>query len=216
MKHLISFNNDSQLKDDLLLEVKRHEELDMIVQGHYGRENGKWTGCKVGCSIHSLNKIKGLDYRTDDHSAYESGFGVSRIIARLTDRIFEGLPKERMKTFPFEFWSAVPVGKNLDNVWRKFLIWLLVDPQTGVIKHAADDQQRKAIQDVADLLERSLVEKITPEQFREVHNAARAAAAAYAAAAYAYAYAAAYAAAAARKQRFVTMADKLIELLQAA
>jgi hypothetical protein len=244
MKTLISYLNDEQLKTDLLIEVKRHEELDMIVQGHYGRENGKFTGCAVGCSIHSLNKIRGKKHNYDDHAVYETEFGIPRIIARLQDKIFEGLPSEEAKKFPFRFLSAIGVGKNLEPVWKLFLVWLLVDPVEGVIKHAKTDQTRKAIQDVADLLSKSLLEKVTSEQFHEVRRAAYAAAAAAADAAYAAAaaaaaadaayaaYAAAAAAAAAdaadaanaaadaayaaRKRKFVVMADKLIELLQAA
>ena len=247
MNPTLSFHNDTQLKDDLLQEVKRHEELDQIVQGYYGRENGKWTGCAVGCSIHSLNKLRGKNYSYSDHSVYPKEFGIPEILARLQDRIFEGLPVEEVKKFPYRFLSAIPIGKDLDNVWRKFLVWLLVDPMDGVEKYARTDLQRKAIQDVADLLERSQSEKITVEQFRKVRKAAAAAAAdaaAYAAdaadaaaydaadAAYAAADAAAYAAAyaadaaaydaadaaydAARRGHFVKMANKLINLLEAA
>ena len=32
-------------KREFLAEVKRHRELDMIVQGTYGKTNGKWLGC---------------------------------------------------------------------------------------------------------------------------------------------------------------------------
>lgn len=118
MQNLISYLSDEQLKVDLLAEVKRHEELDQIVQGHYGKENGKWTGCSVGCAIHSLNRIRNKDYiEYGDHSIFEKEFGIPRIIARLNDRIFEGLPADRARKFPFEFLAAIPVGKNLNPVW---------------------------------------------------------------------------------------------------
>lgn len=170
METLLSYKSDDGLKTDLLKEVKKHEAADQIVQGHYGKENGKWTGCAVGCAIHSLNLIMGKKHDYGDHSVYESEFGIPRIIARLQDRIFEGLPKERAKKFPFEFLSAVPIGKDLNLVWRKFLIWLLIDEKEGVIRHAKTDQTKKSITDVADLLTRSLTEKITDEQYSAVRQ----------------------------------------------
>jgi hypothetical protein len=247
MKTLISFNNDHQLKSDLITEVLRHQELDQIIQGTYGKENGIWKGCAVGCSIHSLNKIRNKNYAYGDHSVYEKEFGVPRIIARLSDKIFEGLAVNEAKEFPLRFWNAVQIGKNLDPVWRKFLVWLLIDENDGVIKHEKTDQTKEAITTVANLIQRSILEKITTEEFLAVRRAAHDAAAyaayaadtaaadaaAYAAAdaaAYAAAYAAAdaaaaaaadaadaaAAAAAARKAKYKIMADKLIELLEAA
>jgi hypothetical protein len=258
MNTLISFNNDHQLKSDLITEVLKHQELDQIIQGTYGKENGIWKGCAVGCSIHSLNKIRNKNYAYGDHSVYEKEFGVPRMIARLSDKIFEGLDASEAKRFPLGFWNAVQIGKNLDPVWRKFLVWLLVDENDGVIKHAKRNQTKEAITNVANLIQRSILEKITSEEFLAVRRAARAAdaaayasAAAYAASAAAYAAAdaadaaadaAAYAAADAadadadaadaayasadadadadaadaRKTKYKIMADKLIELLEAA
>lgn len=44
-------------KTEFLAEVRKHRENDQIVQGTYGKENGKWRGCAVGCSIHSINLL---------------------------------------------------------------------------------------------------------------------------------------------------------------
>ncbi len=185
---LLSFHGKQEIKDKYVERVKLHAAADEIIQGTYW-QNGK--GCAVGCTVHSA-----------DHSAYETELGIPQIIARLEDRIFEGLTNGEAKAFPLRFITAVPVGKDLTPVWKKFLVWLLVDPETGVIRHAKKDETKKAIQDVADLIEKSLLENVTSEQFMAVRKVARAAAAddaddadayAYAAAAYADDAAAAYA-----------------------
>lgn len=122
------------------------------------------------------------------------------ILAHLEDRIFEGLSNEEAKDFPIKFLSAIPVGADLSQVFKHFLIWLLADPKEGVIKYAKTDRTKKSIQDVSDLLQKSLLNNVTPEQFMEVRKAA---------ATYAYA-------AAARKAKYKAMSEKLIILLSEA
>jgi hypothetical protein len=177
---MLTFNNDKKVKAHYVARVRAHQKADEIIHGEYWAD-GK--GCAVGCTIHG-----------SDHSAYERELGIPRIIARLEDRIFEGMNNGKSQKFPLRFIQAVPVGKDLDKVWRKFFIWLLIDKKDGVINYAKKESTKKAIKDVADLLKRSLTEKISLEQFTQVRHAAdAAAAAAYTAAAYT-AYAAAYAA----------------------
>ena len=133
-------------------------------------------------------------------------------------------------------------GSHQTHTVGKFLHWLLVDPNDGVIKFAKNDNVRKAIQAVADLFEKEMAGKlVTPEQWEVVRlaaaasaasassaaafaasaasaSASSAAASASSAAAYAYADAAAAyaAAAAARKKAFIRQAEKLLELMAAA
>jgi hypothetical protein len=179
------------------------------------------------------------------HARYETVLGIPQIIARLEDRIFEGLPVTNARMWPLNFIEAIPVGVDLENVWRKFMIWLLIDDTEGVVKFAKTEAQRKSIVDVADAFKLSLTTTVPSEKWIVLRKAAAAyaaaayaaAAAAYAAYAAAYAYAAAaaayaaaayaaaaYAAAAAaaadaadaRKQHYIKMAAKLIELLKEA
>lgn len=90
---MLSFNQE--LKDELVAEIIKHREADQIIQRTYGSEvDGVWKGCAVGCAIHSLNVSKGKNLKTSDHSVYETEFGIPRILARLEDRIFEGLSVE--------------------------------------------------------------------------------------------------------------------------
>jgi hypothetical protein len=154
------------------------------------------------------------------------------VLARLEDGIFENLPQVLALTWPQRFLEAPAVGADLSGVGDKFLLWLLVDPEDGVIRFAKKDVTRKAIQDVADLYAKKIAGgSVTLEEWKKVRDAAEAyaaaeaaaaaaadaAAAAYAAAAEAYAAAAAAAAAArARKKARVRQSEKLLELMAAA
>jgi hypothetical protein len=215
-----AFHNDPSIKEKYLERVLAHRAADEIMQGVYW-ENGK--GCAVGCTIHG-----------DNHAAYEVELGIPRILARLEDRIFEGLSLEDAKEWPEKFLRAIPVGKDLSLVWPKFAVWLLVDEIDGVIKFAKTDQQKEVIARVADLYQRRIKgDEPSLEEWRtaahaadaadaaaaHAADAADAAYAAYAAAAAAAAYAAAAAAyaadaaAAARKSAYKRQSEKLLEIL---
>ncbi len=215
---MLAFHGKASIKKEYLSRLAAHEAADQIIKGTYW-ENGK--GCAVGCTIHS-----------GQHSAYETELGIPRVLARLEDRIFEGLPNEEAKLFPRRFLTAIKPGADLAPVFKKFLFWLLVDKNFGVIRHAKTDRTKAAIKAVAVLLQRDIKGgKVTPEEWQKARSTAYAAYAADAAdaadadaayAAAAYAYAAAYAAAAyaadadARKKSFHNQAEKLISLLKAA
>jgi hypothetical protein len=229
---MIAFHGDSNTKAKYVERVKAHAAADEIIHGQYWAA-GK--GCAVGCTIHG-----------SDHRRYEKELGVPLILARLEDRIFEGMTNGDAKEFPLRFLSAIEPGADLSLVWHQFAHWLLVDPQDGVIKYAKTDKTKDAIQLVAQLYDRAarglLVEKKEWQRAQGVAYAAAAAdaadaaadaayaaadaayaaaAAAYAAAAAAYAAAAAAAAAAdayatARRKSYKRQADKLVELLLAA
>ena len=194
---MLAYHSDPQLKTDLLTEVEKHRMQDQIVKGTYSVENGKWKGCAVGCSIHSFNLLRGESHKTSDHSAYERAFGIPRILARLEDRIFEGLPESHYLDWPARFLSAIPVGADLTNVWPKFACWLMVDPEHGVMRFAKTERTKASVQRVADLYEPGVM--LDRAAYADAYADAYAAAyAADAAAAAAYAAYAAYAADAAR------------------
>jgi hypothetical protein len=187
-----AYHADTELKNRFVTLLEGHAAADRIVQGRYW-ERGR--GCAVGCSIESMRQISGRkDLAHDDHAVYEEMIGVPRILARLEDGIFEGLPSEEAQSWPIRFASAIRPGADLSLVWSRFAVWLLVDPEAGVIRFARTVKQREAIQHVADLYQRQIGgEAIATSEWR-AYAAAAYDAAAYDAAAHAYA---AYAAAAA-------------------
>jgi hypothetical protein len=168
-------------KPAFIAELAEHAAQDRIVQGQYW-ENGK--GCAVGCSLHSVQQRLGLArIAYDDHALYETYLGIPRILARLEDRIFEGLEPAEARLWPMRFAEAVQPGADLSGVWHQFAPWLLREIALPAVsdKHP---QQRAAIVAVAEGFETNW-STLSPGEARRL-------AAAYAAAyAYAYAYAAA-------------------------
>ena len=222
---LIAFHGDAELKAAMLREIAWHREQDKIEHGHYGqnfRSQNTFKGCAVGCSINSLNRIKGLKLDTGNHADYEKYLGIPRILARLEDGIFEGMPSAESLDWPGKFLAAIPVGADLSMVWPQFAHWLLVDATDGVIKFAKKEATKLAIAAVGALFARWIAgDKPSSDEWWAARSAAYAYAYAYAdAAAYAAAYAAAAAAdaadAAARRLARLRQSEKLAELLAAA
>jgi len=161
-----AFHNDPKIKDKYMARLQAHYAADEIVKGRYW-EDGK--GCAVGCTIHS-----------DDHFAYETELGIPEALARLQDCVFEGLTLEKAKEFPIEFLGSVNVGSDLSLVVDKFLHWLLVDVEHGVIQYSDDKQ---AVQNVADLYQRKIDGETTDtSEWRAAAGAAYDAGSGYAAA----------------------------------
>ncbi len=221
---LKAYHGDSKIRSKYLRRVRAHRKADQIVQNYGYWQDGK--GCAVGCTIHGSS-----------HKAYETELGIPQIVARLEDRIFEGLPKALAREWPVRFLDSIKCGADLSMVWPAFAEWLLVDADWGVFRFAKKDKTKAAITGVSDLYQEWLKTGVKPatERWENARYAAAAAAddaaaaaayayadadaaaAAYAdAAAYAYAYAYAYADADAARRKFWTAAsDKLIILLSA-
>ncbi len=176
-----AFHGKEETKAFYLDRVRAHAKADQLVKGTYWA-NGK--GCAVGCTIHSGN-----------HYDYETELGIPRSIARLEDGIFEGLPNDLAMTWPDRFLSAIKVGADLSLVTPTLMLWILADPDCGVIRHAKNKKTKSAIQTVIELYERKLRgNEPTREEWHKARSAAAYAAADSAAyAAYAYADSAAYA-----------------------
>src|SRR6185437_5683477 len=165
---MIAFHGQTEIKEFYLARVAAHRAADEIIHGTYW-EDGR--GCAVGCCVH-----------TNDHSAYERELGIPRAIARLEDSLFERLTNRAALDFPGRFLDAIPVGADLSLVVPRFLHWLLVDPEEGVIRFA-EGSGRNAAQDVAALLARKIAGEIVRAD--EWHGARSAASVADAAAVYA-------------------------------
>ena len=188
-----AFHNDPKIKETYLARVRAHREADQIIQSYGYWNEGK--GCAVGCTLHS-----------DNHAAYETELGIPQVLARLEDGIFEGVSVERSKSWPEDFLAAIPVGADLSLVWPKFAIWLLTDPDHGVIRFSKTPQ---VVEKVAILYSRLIAgDQPTHAEWS----------AAYAAAAYAAADAARAAARAAADAAHArgAQATKLLQLLSEA
>lgn len=220
-----AFHGDPKIKKKYLDRLRAHAKADEIIKGVYW-ENGK--GCAVGCTIHSGN-----------HSDYEKKLGIPAWLALVEDKIFEGLPQEKAKTWPLVFLSAISVGANLEQVKAPFLIFIL-QSVLDKFNHEKFPKVKKRVLDVIALYENKETDpkKIAAVRAKAATAAAEAAkaeaawataeaatataaagAAAWAATAWAMAWAAAAseaatAAAGAAGAEYEKFADKLLELLK--
>lgn len=182
-----AYLNNPELKQSVLAEMAGHRAADNLVKGQYW-EDGK--GCAVGCLLKNGN-----------HEEYEDKFGIPAQLARLEDSIFEGLPNDQAMLWPERFLSAFEVGKDYSKVWNHFAVWMLIDPEVGVIRYA-DERGKIAIINVAKLHQ------------QEIDGTAARAAARAAARDAAGAAARAAAWDAAGDAAYMRMADKLIEIIE--
>ena len=133
---MIAFHGKKEEKTRILKQLRAHAKADEIIKGYYWK-NGK--GCAVGCTIHS-----------GEHSEYETRFGIPQMLARLEDRIFEGLPDSEAQKWPIQFMTAVTPGADLSRVGWQFLHWLLTDETVNPgITHPT---VRDAVKQCADVL----------------------------------------------------------------
>src|SRR3990167_10375158 len=130
-------------KDMMVDEIRKHQKADQIIQGTYGKENGTWKGCAVGCSIHSLNLKLGKNYNTSDHSVYETELGIPKELAYLEDSLFEEMSVEDSKTWPEKFLKAINPGADLSKIVAQFVIWEFEDKKIGLstIEEVQDDKE---------------------------------------------------------------------------
>ena len=128
-----SFHNDKAIKKKYLARVEAHKKADELIKGTYW-ENGK--GCAVGCCIHGLN-----------HKDYETQLGIPVWLARLEDRIFENLSDKDAKEWPSNFLKAIPVGVDLEQVKRPFLIYV-VESAMASFDHKKFPDTLKRVSDV--------------------------------------------------------------------
>ena len=218
---MLAFTNTIHTKASAVALAIWHQQQDSYLRGSYGEATPKgWKGCMVGCLAEGKN-----------HSKFPELFGIDTRIAHLSDKFFENL--DEYKDWPVKLISSVKEGVDTTNAWYRFMHWMLIVHQHGVVK-AKDTPELRA---VGKLFERAIAGDIpTAKQWEEAaYAAADAANAAYAAAyaagyaaanaayanaanaAYANAANAAYAAdaayAIARKQHYKIMADKLCYFL---
>lgn len=102
--------------------MEGHREADRLVQGRYW-ENGR--GCAVGCGLHTVRALTGLDLVHSDHAALAAQVGVPEVLEYLQDRIFESLPVDLAREWPLRFARAIPDGADLSGVWPRFAVAML-------------------------------------------------------------------------------------------
>ncbi len=151
---MLAYKNDTKLKTKFIKEIKWHQDQDKIIKGTYQEgSNGDFRGCAVGCSIHSLNRMKSKNFATNNHALYETELGIPEWLARLEDTIFEGLPTEEAKKWPLKFSKAIPVGVNLQPVKWKFSAYLMKENIDRVLSlDISDDLKEEVVKAIRGVL----------------------------------------------------------------
>jgi len=150
---MLAYHNDPQLKADLLEELAAHRAADHLVKGTYGpnEKSEPFRGCAVGCSVHSLNKRRGLKIGYDDHAGLADAVGMTEVLARLEDTIFENLPAEDAQQWPERLMSAIEPGADLSTVHIDLLI-AIQERNLARLDAEQHSEQCEAIRRVLDVL----------------------------------------------------------------
>lgn len=90
-------------------------------------------------------------------------------LADILDQIFGALPENLVLRFPWQVFSAMPVGADLTNSWKKFIIWTLIDTKFGVLQYVSD---LSVVKNVASSYERYLSRDVSTEIWQVLNNVA--------------------------------------------
>lgn len=151
LQKLQAYQNDPKLKNQMLVEVRKHRKADQIVQGTYGQKNGTWKGCAISCTLRSLAIIKGEELTTEysQHSRYETDLGIPKELAMIEDVLFEEMSVKDSKTWPEKFLKAINPGADLSKVVAKFMIAEWEDKKIGLknikLKNIKEIQDNKEV-----------------------------------------------------------------------
>jgi hypothetical protein len=83
-------------------------------------------------------------------------FGIPAILASLQNAIYHSLNLEPAMEWPEQFFDAVQPGANLDGVWDKFALWMLSDPDDGLLTVENTINNRVLILTVVNLYRRKI------------------------------------------------------------
>jgi len=139
MKQLQSFHNDEKIKAKYVKRLAGHYKANEIRQCNYYWKNGK--GDAVGCTIHSSQQ--------DIYKKYETELGIPEWVARLMEKIFDHISKNKAKKFAIQFLDSIPVGvteTEFNTLKYKFFMYLVQN-----IRQFDPDRYPKA-QDVVNIV----------------------------------------------------------------
>lgn len=112
------YNDDPDLKAELVARAESHRIGDRVVQGTYFERYSEddWKGCAIGCLANGMNNVaKGTVHSGQERGAkaIERDFSIPEYLAYWAEAAFEG--QTRDKAWPEKFAMAIPVGVELTN-----------------------------------------------------------------------------------------------------
>ncbi len=109
---------------------------------------------KLSC-IHGMQQLikanKLSQDQTWDVKAYANAIQTPLVLAELIRSIFIHLPQDHAFEWAIKHLEAIPVGKDLSNVWPEFRKWLVFDPDNGLINHVNQPSIRNLYEELDKL-----------------------------------------------------------------
>jgi hypothetical protein len=160
-------------KAEFLDQSRKHFEADALIKGAYGRDDGGFKGCSVGCHLHHImpgataEMVVGATYK---HRRVAEHYGYPEWLAYLQDTVFEGLPdgdNRRWHVQLAETLADLPDGYD----WQKALHRVHLALLRISCQHAGES--KTVVESVMDLHRRAAGgEDVSTEQWRAVESAA--------------------------------------------
>ena len=125
----------------------RHRDADMLLKGSYGRVNGRFRGCSIGCDHYDLT---GIVDAPRIHAELSALTGVPEWLLYLRDRVFEELPEAAGASWHVEMAQALRDLRRAGPVdWQAALHRVHAAILSVALPHAGD--AAPAVQRVIDL-----------------------------------------------------------------
>jgi hypothetical protein len=136
-----AFNDSQQLKDELLVQLKHHQDLDAFVQDKWLTdikvEGNGFKGCFYGCTMQT---------KVTPREAFSEKYDIDLWYCYLTENLFEGLPDGEYQKFPYESIDIIPIGYDFNKVKSAFergkllkmLEWVTDETVIDIIHQCAD------------------------------------------------------------------------------
>lgn len=139
--------------------AKTHRDADRFIQGKWideGKdEKGMHRGCFYGCLMQSDNDVL---------TSASQVLGLPEWIVRVSEKIFEGLPKEKAVEFPVKLFEAMPTTINTEQVWKDWNYTILMDKKRGQYKYCGSNKEcKKVVKQCADLFKQEEIDESAAE-----------------------------------------------------
>jgi hypothetical protein len=126
---VLTYHGSEEAKRVRVERCEAHITADRIRSGYgYGRENGQFRACAIGCQVYDIAAERGVDWRELHsqplHRIVAEDYGWPEWLCHFEDSIFEGLPDKKKAEWPLRLVEAVPVGKDISNVRHQILAFI--------------------------------------------------------------------------------------------
>ena len=142
--------------------ARKHRDADMLRPGTYGKMNGRFHACSIGCFAYEVapEQFSSSAGWMDDnqHRIVAKAYGYPEWLARLQDTVFDGLPPEARLDWHVQIADAI-AGRKRD--WQ--IILHAVHASILRISYRNAGSASDAVRTVLDLHERAACGEAIPD-----------------------------------------------------